>query len=46
MFIMPIIYIVDQFAIKFWLHMQLMGHWTLFVDEYNPKSLHIGGGTK
>jgi hypothetical protein len=43
MLIMPIIYIVDQFATKFWLHIQLMSHCSLFMDEYNPKSLHIGG---
>jgi hypothetical protein len=43
MLIMPIIYIVDQFVTKVWLHVQLMGHWSLFMDEYNPKNLHIGG---
>jgi hypothetical protein len=28
---------------KFWLHMQLMDHGGLFMDEYNPKNIHIGG---
>jgi hypothetical protein len=42
MYIMLVIYIVYQFATKFWLHMQLMGHWSLFMDEYNPISTHIG----
>jgi hypothetical protein len=43
MLIMPIIHIIDEFVIKFWLHMQLMGHEGLFMDEYNLKSIHIKG---
>ncbi len=38
MLIMPIIYIVHEFAIEFWLQMQLLGHWSLFMDEYNIKA--------
>jgi hypothetical protein len=41
-YIMPIIHIVHKFVIKFWLHMQLIGH-GLSMDEYNFKNIHIGG---
>jgi hypothetical protein len=41
--IMPIKHILHQFVIEFWLHMQLMGHGGLVMDEYNPKNIHIGG---
>jgi hypothetical protein len=32
-----------SFLNKFWLHMQLMGHGGLFTNDYNLKSIHIGG---
>jgi hypothetical protein len=28
---------------KILLHMQIMGHGVLFMDEYNPINIHIGG---
>jgi hypothetical protein len=43
MLIVPIIHIVHQFVTKFWLHMQLMGHGGLFMNEYNFQNIHIGG---
>jgi hypothetical protein len=43
MLIVPIIHIVHQFVTKFLLHMQLMGHGGLFMNEYNPQNIHIGG---
>jgi hypothetical protein len=43
MFIMLIIHIVHQFVIIFWLHMQLMGHGGVFIDEYNIRIIHIKG---
>jgi hypothetical protein len=41
MLIMPIIYIVHEFAIEFWLHMQLTSHYSLFMDEYNSKAFTL-----
>jgi hypothetical protein len=35
--------VISPFMIKFWLHMQLMNHGGLFMDKYNPQSIHIGG---
>jgi hypothetical protein len=33
-YIMLVIHIIHKFVIKFWLHMQLMGHGGLSMDEY------------
>jgi hypothetical protein len=41
--IMPTIHIVHQFVTKFWLHMQLMDHGGLLMDEDNLINIHIGG---
>jgi hypothetical protein len=27
--------------LNFWLHMQLMGNWSLFMDEYNPRAFTL-----
>jgi hypothetical protein len=27
--------------LKFWLHMQLMGNWSLFMDKYNPRAFTL-----
>jgi hypothetical protein len=43
MIIMPIIHIVHQIVTKILLHMQLMGHGGLFMDEYNLINIHMGG---
>jgi len=41
-YIMPIIHTVHKFVIKFWLHMQLIDHGVLSMDEYNSRNIHIG----
>jgi hypothetical protein len=46
MLIMPIIHIMHQVVTIFWLDMQLMGYGGLFIDEYNFKFIHIGGGKR
>jgi hypothetical protein len=42
MLVMPIIHVVHKFVIKFWLHVQLMGHGVLLLDKYSPRNIHIG----